>query len=339
MTRFFLLFSSAILLSVSAMAANESDSDSLTVAQKEVIEFNKFEGKLGSQMFVDFEQGFYSAKDTPKFNLNRATLYYSAKMGENFSGLFNFDFGATKKVDGVTERTSYVRNAEIKYEKDNLAVNFGMITLKEFSVQEKAWGHRFVAKSAMDEYSFGPSRDLGISVSYTFNEWLHADASMVNGEGYKKVVLDNKYKYALAFTVNPIKNLSWRVYGDFASKAEGEVYTDDQITLANFLGYKTDKVSIGAEYNYMWNSGYYTGASESVASFYGTYYFNNKFCAFARYDNYQNMSNSGLDTEVYYIGFQYQPIKFLRLSPTFSHSFQKSDYKTPIFGIYAEINI
>lgn len=41
-------------------------------------------------------------------------------------------------------------------------------------------------KSFQDEYKFGSSADLGVSVAYKFNKVVSADVIVANGEGYKK---------------------------------------------------------------------------------------------------------------------------------------------------------
>ena len=81
----------------------------------------------------------------------------------------------------------YVKNAQITWKQNGWTLNAGLITTTQFKVQEDFWGKRYVMKSFQDEYKFGSSADLGVSVAYKFNKVVSADVIVANGEGYKKV--------------------------------------------------------------------------------------------------------------------------------------------------------
>ena len=46
-----------------------------------------------------------------------------------------------------------------------------------------------------DEYKFGSSADLGIAASYKISDLITIDATVINGEGYKKVNKDDALRY------------------------------------------------------------------------------------------------------------------------------------------------
>ena len=88
---------------------------------------------------------------------------------------------------GKHEMAAFLKNAYMEYEKDKLAVSFGLISTTQFKVSEKIWGLRYIEKSFQDAYKFNSSADLGFNIDYTFSDFISADFSIINGEGYKKI--------------------------------------------------------------------------------------------------------------------------------------------------------
>jgi hypothetical protein len=134
-------------------------------------------------------------------------------------------------------------------------------------MQEKFWGYRYIMKSFQDLYKFGNSADLGISAAYKFNDWLSADAIIVNGEGYKKIQKNDGLQYGLGATIKPIKGLSMRVYYGL-NECTDHIQKNIQ-NLATFIGYKGKCFSLGAEYNRIRNAQYSDGNDMNGFSVYG----------------------------------------------------------------------
>ena len=65
----------------------------------------------------------------------------------------------------------------------NLTLNGGLISTTQLNFQEKFRGYRYIMKSFQDQYKFGSSADLDLSVAYEFTGWISADAIIVNGKG------------------------------------------------------------------------------------------------------------------------------------------------------------
>lgn len=86
----------------------------------------------------------------------------------------------------------------------NFTLDFGLVKTEQFSLQESFWGYRYILKSFDDEYKFGPSADMGIIGKYRFNDYISADLSFTNGEGYKKINKDNNYRYGAGVTLTPV---------------------------------------------------------------------------------------------------------------------------------------
>ena len=208
-------------------------------------------GKAIVQVFGSFNTGFGAENDSRGFELERSYLGYEYNLGGGLSVKSVMDIGKSSDVSD-NQRLAYVKNAMITWKKDNFTFNGGLISNIQFNFQEKFWGYRYVAKDFQDMYKFGNSADLGISASYKFNDYVSADAIIVNGEGYKKLQKKDGLLYGAGVTLTPIKGLSVRFYGSVNEAADKS--KENTSNFAAFVGYKGDGFSIGAEYNKMENA-------------------------------------------------------------------------------------
>ena len=270
-------------------------------------------------VFANYHAGIGRANKESGFALDRAYLGYQFSLTEKLGGKVVFDMGSTKVSGSDLERVAYVKNAMLTWKTGNFSLDFGLIGLEQFNVQEKFWGYRYIMKSFQDEYKFGSSADMGILGKYKFTKWLSADVTISNGEGYKKLNGDNKYRYAAGVTVTPLESLTLRAYYDLASKNVEDDDTKDQQNLAFFAGYKHKLFSIGAEYNQMFNTKYKEDKDQSGYSVYSTVKLEEKFNIFGRYDNLSSKDDwSSADGQRILVGLQYTPIKQLKIAPNFS---------------------
>jgi hypothetical protein len=93
---------------------------------------------------------------------------------------------------------------------------FGQLPYFAFDVQESFWGHRYIYKSFMDNQSWASSADLGAVVKVAPIDMLKLTGGITNGEGYKaNQDKFGDYKVAGAVQLNPLKELTLYVYGDF----------------------------------------------------------------------------------------------------------------------------
>ena len=270
-------------------------------------------------VFANYHAGLGRANKESGFALDRAYLGYQFSLTEKLSGKVVFDMGSTKVSGSDLERVAYIKNAMLSWKTGNFTLDFGLIGLVQFSVQEKFWGYRYIMKPFQDEYKFGSSADMGILGKYKFTKWLSADITISNGEGYKKLNSDNKNRYAVGTTILPVKNLTLRAYYDLASKnIEGDA-TKDQQNLAFFAGYKHELFSIGAEYNKMYNTKFKEDHDQFGYSVYSTIKLEDQFNLFGRYDNLGSKDDwSSADGQRILVGVQYAPIKQLKIAPNFS---------------------
>jgi len=319
MKRFFALISIISLLSLNISYAQDS------------LAF-KPSGKVIVRSFMDYSTGFGHVNDESGFDITRAFLGYSYKFAPKLEGQII--------IDGAAGRTStnsldiYLRNAFVRYSDKGLTINLGLTGLMQFSTQEKYWMHRYVLKSFQDLNKMAPSVDLGVTAEYRINEFLSADLSLTNGEGYKKVKKDNNMRYAAGISIFPVKNTILRVYADIYNDDENlrdalpegvdNASFKDQYTLSVLGGYQNEKISFGAEYNRVYNKGFISKKDYYGYSFYTSVKVASKWRAFGRYDlmdskkpdNFTSEWND-LDGQLIMAGVEFRPWKQFKVAPNF----------------------
>lgn len=117
-------------------------------------------------VFANYHAGIGNANKESGFALDRAYLGYQFSLTEKLSGKVVFDMGSTKVSGSDLERVAYIKNAMLSWKTGNFTLDFGLIGLEQFNVQEKFWGYRYIMKSFQDEYKFGSSADMGILGKY-----------------------------------------------------------------------------------------------------------------------------------------------------------------------------
>lgn len=293
-------------------------------AQAQDVKTEEPKGKAIVQVFGNFHTGFGEQNDDRGFELERSYLGYEYKLGKGFSVKGVMDIGQSKQVDDY-HRIAYIKNAMVSWKKGGLTLNGGLISTTQFNFQEKSWGYRYIMKSFQDQYKFGSSADLGISVAYKFADWVSADAIIVNGEGYKKIQVNDGLNYGLGLTLTPVKGFQIRLYGGL--NESGEEGKKDIGNLAAFVGYKHKKFSIGAEYNYLWNASYKDGADQNGYSIFASVKLSKVADLYARYDDLysKNDWNISKDESVAILGAQFKLGKYVKIAPNFRMSMPKAD--------------
>ena len=300
-------------------------------AQAQDIKTEEPKGKAIVQVFGNFHTGFGAENDDRGFELDRSYFGYEYNFGNGLSAKAVMDIGKSSDVSDY-QRIAYIKHAMVSWKKGGLTLNGGLISTTQFNFQEKFWGYRYIMKSFQDEYKFGSSADLGISVAYKFADWVSADAIIVNG--YKKIQKNDGLNYGLGVTLTPVKGFQIRLYGGL--NESGEDNKKDITNLAVFVGYKHDKFTIGAEYNQMWNAshtdsndqfGYSAFASVKVVKFADVY---------TRFDDLysKNDWNINKDEAATILGAQFKLGKYVKIAPNFRMSMPKADGVKNAYSAY-----
>lgn len=279
----------------------------------------KISGKPLFLIFGNFHQGITEAAHESNFDIKRAYLGYDFNLNNNFNAFIKIDIGSPDDNSqySLIRRSAYFKNVGIGYTKDKLSLNFGIIDNQQHKVQEKFWGKRYIFKTFIDEYKFLSSADLGINASYRICKKISLEAGMMNGEYLSLQDGFGKYIYNIGININPVKQLSLKLYSSYTAKANDIFYG------GFFIGYKAyDRLKIGLEYNLKYNmeeSGTFILYGYSG---YAAFDINKKLNAFARYDALNsnilnnmttpwNLSNNG---SAIIGGIEYKANENIRLS-------------------------
>lgn len=290
-------------------------------------------GKAIIQVFGNFHSGFGTSNDDRGFELNRSYLGYEYSLGKGVSVKGVMDIGKSSDV-GDYQRIAYIKHALVSWKKDRLTLNGGLISTTQFKFQERFWGYRYIMMSFQDQYKFGSSADLGISVDYQFADWISADAIIVNGEGYKKIQYNDGLNYGLGLTLSPIKGLSIRLYGGLNER--GEKNAKDIMNYAAFVGYRTNRFRIGVEYNFMQNSSYKADADQSGLSVFSAVRLSKCTDLYARFDDQYSKDDWNKDKEVSaaILGAEFRLGKYVKVAPNFRVEMPKADGAKENYAAY-----
>ncbi|MBT3422889.1 MAG: hypothetical protein HN431_08805 [Bacteroidetes bacterium] len=278
----------------------------------------------GNPFIKVFSNYHYGYDGTTGFEVNRAYLGYNYNMSENWSGKVTLDVGKPSveigdSLSGSTslEYTAFLKIAALTYTSGKFSVDFGLVGTKNFKAQETVWGHRYIMKSFQDEHKYASSADLGVILTYEFTDFISVDLSILNGEGHKKIQVDNRFRTGLGITIEPVDGFIIREYADYLP---GD--NDPQISSATFIGYKKDKLATGVEYNMQLNNKTNTDQDLNGISVYASYDINKKYQVFGRYDMLSSNTltgttdpwNTAKNGSAITTGLQYTPIEYVKIA-------------------------
>lgn len=276
-------------------------------------------GKPQALIFTHVSTAFSDGKTNPEFGVTRAYLGYEYNFSKEWYARIVLDVGDPKA--GNFQFTAFLKYAYVEYKKSNFSGSFGVISTTQFRLAETIWGLRYVEKSFQDAYSFNASADLGLCLDYRFADFISADFILANGEGYKRMQRDSLLRPGLGITLNPLKTITARVYGDFMGKDV------KQSSLATFAAYTGKKLMVAAEYNYQKNFAMKDGYDIYGSSFYTTWQASDKIKLFGRYDNLKSKPLEGQDEpwqlsrdgQLFIAGMEYNVIKGIKVAPNFRY--------------------
>lgn len=261
------------------------------IAQREDM-VKKIEFTPVGLVFANVHVGQDAFSDVMGIQIRRAYVGYKFKFDKHFSGEIVLDMGNPDDTDEgeLGRRFAFFKKAYLRYRKNNFSISAGMVSTRQFKVQEKIWGYRYIGQSPMDRYRMGPSADLGIIAQYKFLDGLDVDLSLTNGEGYNNLQVDTAFRCAIGVTVKPVKPITLRLYYDIVPK---HVPLN---TYSAFVSYNwKSKVVLGLEADYQTNTQFFNNREFTIFSGFVNYYFLKKWSSFFRLD--RHYSNEAIEGE------------------------------------------
>lgn len=277
-----------------------------------------------------------SGWDINGFQMERAYLGYEYQFSPAWSTTVILD---AQQGTGASIERVFVKNAFAKYHRDGLTVMAGIVPTVQGTLAESNWGYRYVAKSFYDLNGFGQTADLGVYAKYDINDMFSADLSILNGEGFRRIQMDNDFLYGAGFTFKPYKEFTLRVYGDINTHRDTIMVADTMRSMKKnlqvFAGYDGKHFRLGADYNWQWSSNLAKGNVLNGLSVYATGKITPKFNIFARYDKgyakdkiiitpagdptfAENWSTINGDQDIF-LGVEYRINKLISLAPAIQY--------------------
>jgi hypothetical protein len=292
-------------------------------------------------IFGNVHSSFNNSGYNNAFELTRVYLGYEYFFSKSFSTRVNIDAGDPKVGD--LQLTAYIKNAFLQYKSGKFSGRIGMIGTDQYNLIEKQWGYRYIAKTFQDEYAFGPSADLGAAFEYTPSKLISFDASVLNGEGYKRLQSDSTFKYTFGATIKPVQGLTLRAYTDYMKKDFA------QNSWSFFTGYAIKGLKTGLEYNIQKNNKMLSDHDFSGISVWASMRVAEKYSVFARYDYLGSRTLNGAaaawnldkDGQLFLAGMDYSPVTGIRIAPVYM-GWKPSDASkkfTSSVGLYFEIKL
>ncbi len=277
-------------------------------------------GKFFTTIYANFHRGITgAATDEAAFALERGYFGYEYHISPEFYGKIGIDIGSPDDISPLSKirRYAYFKNAFLRYTKNLLQIEFGMISLRQFNLQEEVWERRYLMKTIADENRLGFAADLGVNFNYKFSEALSADFTVTNGEGYTNLQMDDKFKYSLAALLKFPKNIITRAGYDFMHNG----ITESTIFLFSSYDFRL-KWNIAGEFILKQNYGLKENHDIWGVSFFGKYNLNTKYQLFARFDKVgSNIPEDELnlwhflnDGTALTTGIQYSPVKKIKFA-------------------------
>jgi hypothetical protein len=315
-------------------------STSLSSSGQASDEFKPY-GKPIVLIFGNVHSSFNNSGYNNAFELTRVYLGYEYFFSKSFSTRVNIDAGDPKVGD--LQLTAYIKNAFLQYKSGKFSGRIGMIGTDQYNLIEKQWGYRYIAKTFQDEYAFGPSADLGAAFEYTPSKLISFDASVLNGEGYKRLQSDSTFKYTFGATIKPVQGLTLRAYTDYMKK------DFSQNSWSFFAGYAIKGLKTGLEYNIQKNNKMLSDHDFSGISVWASMRVAEKYSVFARYDYLGSRTLNGAaaawnldkDGQLFLAGMDYSPVTGIRIAPVYM-GWKPSDASkkfTSSVGLYFEIKL
>jgi hypothetical protein len=281
-----------------------------------------------TEIFSDFH--YNAGPDTTKttgFGLNRAYFGYNFLPGGNFSGTLIINVGnpADLSLNEKQRRYAFFREASMTYTGEKLTMSVGMTSTRSTMIQQKFVGKRYIAESFENVNGYTNVADLGFTADYTVNDIIQIDLTVMNGEGYHSLHVDNSIKTSLGISITPEKSMLIRLYGDLDRPAGTW-----QHTFIGFLGYKNEDVTLGFEAAYKSNVDRIKGHDGWGLSATGALSVSDKTELFGRYDyvtsardaeNFPEGWNYKSDGQYGVIGLQYTFNQYFRMALDYQGTF------------------
>ena len=294
-------------------------------------------------------------KGANALEFRRVYFTYENKISDNLKYKFQVDVARDTefkyyKSDSLKVNDNklgvFLKNAKVDWNTGYGTVILGMQGMNMFKVQEKTWGYRFIAKSAMDQYKFSSSADIAIGYANKFDKNVSFSAIVSNGTGYKKSEND-KYKKVSTQLVYGNTGLDKKDGYNFGAVASFEPYeykvgseesTEMKTVFGVFAGLATSGLRIGTEFDYFNTAG--PDLAQMIVSGYANYKLSHALDVFGKVDFFDKNTDVDDDATTAFIGgLVWNATKGLRIAPNIRVLSPQVGDSESIFNVSCEFKI
>lgn len=282
--------------------------------------FGDYFYKLNSDTIYESSGGQYQKNKQydNAFALRRFYLGYEHKFSKKFSAKLMFEGNDSQLLDNG-KKTVNVKYYYLKWKNifpgSDLIIG-GQSTPSWSRFTEKIWGYRSIEKTIMDFRKQGGSNDFGLSLSGKLNvdKTIGYNLMVGNGSGQKPEADIYKKVYASVNAKLFNKKLLLEIYTDFEQQEKSQ----NKITLKGFIGFQTDKLTIGIEPFRKMQKQDNADDIKTIGStiFIKGILIKEKLHGFGRFDMFKpNEATSFYNETFAVIGLDYMPAKNIHIMP------------------------
>lgn len=298
-----------------------------------------------ANIFINFHSDITDDGLDSKFENTRGYFGYKYNFSKEWSTKILLDVGSSSvsldldtlgsfKENTSLSYTAFLKNAGVTYKKGNLTVDMGLVGLVQFKVTDSYWGHRYIYKSLQHHNNLGTSADFGVVVDYKIADRLSVDLTVRNGEGFKKIQNNNAFLTGIGYTITILDGLVFRGYYDYYETSEA------QVTLAHFIGYKNDDLSVGFEQSLQLNSNHVKDNDKGGFSGMASYNISDKYQLFGRVDLFNTKIDTDTEDDTTIItGIQYTPISKIQFALNYQGVINAENSDLNTNAVYLNANI
>ncbi len=224
-------------------------------------------------------------------------IYFTTDKGlsESFDTRLRLEFNSPGDFVSNARLEPFVKDAYVRWKKDQYQILFGIIPSVTLDVIEPFWEYRSLEKTPLDLYRMGFSREFGVAVRGGSDQ-VKFHVAFGNGEGERGETNEGKAVMG-SILIQVTDSLFTEFYADYNAMPEDV----DRSTLQAFLGWQKNGAKIGIQYAHQEIDGIPGTDNLDVLSLFSIYRLNSRWAVVGRYDRMFDPNHAG--EEIPYIPF------------------------------------
>ena len=236
-----------------------------------------------------------SIEDENGFWFRRIYFTVDKSLNESFDTRLRLEFNSPGDFVSNTRLEPFVKDAYVRWKKDNYQALFGIIPSPTWDVIEPFWEYRSIEKTPLDLYRMGFAREFGAAFRGGSNR---VKFHVAFGNGASERGETNQGKAVLgSIQIQITDSLFTEFYADYNAMPEDV----DRSTFQAFIGWQQDGGKIGIQYAHQEIEGIPEADNLDVLSLFAIYRLNSRWAVVGRFDRMFDPNHDG--EEIPYMPF------------------------------------